>query len=176
MGTKFIYALVMTICGAALNLLLYFTGFQTEKLAVGQHLQWFGFAIMIGVLWLGIKAVRDESPGQAMSYGKGVGTGVLISLYSGLMSSVYTYIHFKFVNANFADYQLELIRAQWAAKGMTEAQMEQAESIARKFMGPVVSAIATPFMVVLFGLIISLVLAAILKRNPPADAQPVASA
>ena len=72
--------------------------------------------------------------------------------------------------------QLELIRTKWAEKGMTEAQMEQAEAITRKFMGPVVSAIATPFMVVLFGLIISLVLAAILKRNPPADAPSVASA
>lgn len=168
MSTKFIYALTLTICGALLNLLLYFTGFQTEKLATGQYLNWLGFVIMFAVLWLGIKAVRDEAPEKGMSYGRGVGTGTLISLYSGLMSSVYSFIHFKFVNPEFADYQLALIRPKWEAAGMPEAQMEQAEKMTRAMMGPVAQAILTPIMVVLFGLILSLIIAAILKR-PAAD-------
>lgn len=169
MGTKFIYALTLTITGAVLNLLLYFTGYQTEKLAVGQHLQWLGFVITIAILHLGIKAVREESPGKYMSYGKGVGTGVLISLYSGLMSSVYTFIHFKFVNTEFVDYNMELIRAKWEQAGLGAAQMEKAEGITRMFMGPVSMAIMTPIMAVIFGLIISLILAAILKRPAPPD-------
>lgn len=169
MGTKFTYALILTIAGAGLNLLLYFTGYQTEKLATGQHLQWLGFVIMGVVLFLGIKAVREESPGQYMSYGKGVGSGVLISLFSGLMSSVYSFIHFKFVNTEFADYQMELIRAKWEKAGMGADQMEKAEGVARMMMGPVVQAIMTPIMVVLIGLIFSLVIAAILKRPAPAE-------
>ncbi len=167
MSTKFVYALIMTISGAVLNLLLYFTGYQTEKLATGQYLQWVGFVIMIVVLWLGIKAVREESSQQSLTYGQCLGTGVLISLYSGLMSSVYSYIHFKFVNPNFADYQLELIRVKWAAAGMSDAQMEKAEGFTRMMMGPGFQAILTPFIVVIFGLIVSLIIAAFLKRNPP---------
>lgn len=167
MSTKFIYALTLTMCGAVLNLLLYFTGFQTEKLATGQHFQWIGFIIMAVVLWLGIKAVRDEREGRYLTYGKGVGTGVLISLYSGLMSSVYSYIHFKFVNPEFVDYQLALIRPKWEAAGMGDAQMEQAEKIARMMMGPGVQACLTPIMVVLFGLILSLIISAFLKRPAP---------
>ncbi len=170
MSTKFVYALTLTICGAVMNLLLYFTGFQTEKLATGQYLQWFGFVIMFVVLWLGIKAVREESPHQALSYGQCLGTGVLISLYSGLMSSVYSYIHFKFVNPNFVDYQLELVRAKWAAAGMGDAQMEKAEGFMRMMMGPIVQAIMTPIFVVFFGLLLSLIIAAFLKRNPPPEA------
>jgi len=164
MSTKFTYALILTITGALLNLLLFFTGFQTEKLATGQYFQWLGAAIMIAVLGLGIKAVREESPDKAMSYGKGVGTGVLISLYSGLMSSVYNFIHFKFVNPNFPEYQLALIRSKWEAAGMSDAQMDQAEKMTRPMLGPVATAIMTPIMVVLFGLICSLIIAAILKR------------
>ena len=171
MGTKFIYALILTICGAVLNLLLYFTGYQTEKLATGQYLQWFGFLIMFVVLWLGIKAVREESEHKAMSYGQGVGAGVLISLFSGLMSAIYSFIHFKFVNPEFADYQLELIRQKWAAAGMPEARMEQAEKMTRMFMSPVAYAIMTPIMAVIFGLLMALVISAFLKRNPPADAK-----
>lgn len=169
MSTKFVYALTLTICGAVLNLLLYFTGYQTEKLATGQYFQWIGFVIMIVVLWLGIKAVREEAPHQALTYGQCLGTGVLISLYSGLMSSVYSFIHFKFVNPNFVDYQLELIRAKWAAAGMSDSQMEKAEGFTRMMMGPVIQAIMTPIMVVIIGLILSLIIAAFLKRNPPEE-------
>lgn len=167
MSTKFIYALILTISSALLNLLLYFTGFQTEKLATGQYFQWLGFVMMFAILWLGIKAVRDEAPEKGMSYGRGVGTGTLISLYSGLMSSVYSFIHFKFVNTEFADYQLALIRPKWEAAGMGEAQMDQAEKMTRAMMGPVAQAILTPIMAVIFGLILSLIIAAILKRPAP---------
>jgi len=169
MGTKFTYALILTVAGAVFNLLLYFTGFQTEKLATGQHLQYIGFLIMGVVLYLGIKAVREESPGKAMSFGKGVGSGVLISAYSGIMSSFYTYIHFKFVNPEFVDYQMEIIRAKWEQIGMNASAMENAEKMARTMMGPVVQAIFTPIMVVLFGLIFSLIIAAILKRPAPPE-------
>lgn len=167
MSTKFVYALILTLCGALLNLLLFFTGFQTEKLATGQYFQWLGFVIMFTVLWLGIKAVREEIPEKGLSYGRGVGTGVLIALYSGLMSSVYSFIHFKFVNTEFADYQLALIRTKWEAAGMGEAQMDQAEKMTRAMMGPVTQAIMTPVVVVVFGLICSLIIAAFLKRPAP---------
>jgi ABC-type transport system involved in multi-copper enzyme maturation permease subunit len=167
MSTKFLYALTLTICGAVFNLLMYFTGLQTEKLAVGQYVQWFGFVIMFVVLFLGIKAVRDEAPEKGLSYGRGLGSGVLISLYSGLMSSVYSFIHFKFVNTEFADYQIAFIRPKWEAAGLAEAQMDQAEKMTRAMMGPVAQAIMTPIIVVLFGLIMSLIIAAILKRPAP---------
>lgn len=167
MSTKFTYALILTICGAVLNLLLFFTGLQTEKLATGQYFQWFGFVFMFVILWLGIKAVREEQPDHAMSYGRGLGSGVLISLYSGLMSSVYSYVHFKFVNPNFADYQIELLRGKWSAAGLGDAQIEQAEKFTRMMMGPGVQAVMTPFFVLFFGLIFSLIIAAILKRTPP---------
>lgn len=168
MGTKFTYALVLTIAGAVLNLLLYFTGFQTEKLAVGQHLNWIGFVIMVVVLVLGIKAVREEAPDKSLTFGKGVGTGVQISLLSGLMSAGYNFVHFKFINTEFVDYQMEIVRAKWEAAGMSATQMEQAEGMARAMMGPVSQAIWTPLMALIIGTIVSLVAAAFLKRAPAA--------
>lgn len=170
MSTKFIYALALTICGALFNLVMFFTGLQTEKLATGQYFQWLGLVLMFVVLWLGTKAVREESDGKYLSYGKGVGSGVLISLYSGLMSSVYSFIHFKFVNPEFADYQMTFLRTKWEAKGLSDVQMDQAEKMTRAMMGPVAQAIMTPIFVVIIGLICSLIIAAILKRPAPDEA------
>jgi len=174
MSTKFIYALILTVCGAIFNLLMYFTGLQTEKLATGQYFQWLGLVMMFVVLWLGIKAVRDETPEKGMSYGRGVGTGTLISLYSGLMSSVYSYIHFKFINTEFADYQIAMLRSKWETAGMKDAQMEQAEKFTRMMMGPAFQAVMTPIFAVIIGVICALIIAAILKRNPPEQSQPAA--
>jgi hypothetical protein len=86
------------------------------------------------------------------------------------MSAVYNYIHFKFVNTEFADYQMELIRARWEQAGMSATQMEQAEHMTRAMIGPVSTAIMTPIMAVLFGLVISLIVSIFLKRPAPPEA------
>jgi hypothetical protein len=165
MSTKLFYAVVLALVTIVLQLLLYFLGFQTEKLETGQYLQWLGIVIMAVVLYLGIKAVRDEKPGPAMTYGQRVGTGVLISLYAGLMGAVYTLIHFTFINKGFADYMLAMTREKWVAKGLTQAQMEAAEAITRKMLQPGVQAIIGVFFAVLFGLILSLIIAALVKEK-----------
>ena len=173
MNTKFTYALILTIVQAVFNLLMYFTGYQTEKLATGQHLYWIMLPVTFALLWLGIKAGREEAADKSLRYGQGVGAGVLISLYSGLMSGLYNFIHFKFINPQFFDYQMELIRSKWTQAGMSSTQMEQAERFTRMMMGPVVQAISTPIMAVIFGLILSLIIAAFLKRPAPAAVPPV---
>ncbi len=172
MSTTFTYALILTAAQIVFTLLMYFLGFQGEKMAAGQIVQWLGLVITIVVLWLGLKAVREETPDKSLSYGRGLGTGVLIALYSGLLSAVYNFVHFKFINPDFFAYQLEFMRGKWAEKGMSEAQMDQAAAMMQKFSGPVSVAIFTPIIAVLFGLVLSLILAAILKREPAAQSQP----
>lgn len=176
MGTKFTYALALTICQAVFNLLLYFTGFQTEKLEIGQHAGWLSLLIMVVVLYLGIKAVREESPDKSLSYGQGLGAGIIISLLSSIMGAVYSFIHFKWVNPAFYDYQMELIRKKWVAAGMNDAQMEQAENMTRKFMGPIATSIFSVVIVIFCGVIISLILAAVLKRAKPEGTPPPVAA
>jgi len=170
MSTKFFYALVLTVCTVVLQLLLFFMGFQTEKLATGQYLQWLGLVIMAVVLWLGIKAVADEKQGTPLTYGQRVGAGFMISLFAGLMGAVYSFIHFTFINTGFADYMLAITREKWVAKGLTQAQMEGAEAITRKMLQPGVQAILGVFFVVLFGLILSLIIAALVKGRARAAA------
>ncbi len=174
MNTKVFYALVWTICSAVFQLILFFSGFQTERLATGKYLQWLGLAIAAAVLWFGIKAVRDEKPENPPGYGQRLGAGVLISLYAGLMSGVYQWFHLKFINVNFADYTIATIREKWAAQGLGASQMETAERITRTFIGPEVQALMTPVITVILGLVLSSIIAAILepKAVPPPPASP----
>lgn len=172
MGTKLTYALALTGSAAVFRLLLYFTGFETEKLAIGQHLNWIMLPVMFAILWFGVKAVREERPHGAISYGQAVGAGTLIGFISSLFSAVYTYIHLKFINTSFVDYQMELLRNQWSAAGLGDAQIEQAEGFTRAMMGPGMSAGMAVVMGVLFSLILSLIIAAFVKKPLPAHAEP----
>lgn len=172
MGTKFTYALVLTVSGAVFSLLMFFLGFQTEKIATGQYLNWLMFPLSFVVLWLGIKAVREERPHQAISYGAAVGAGTVISLMSSAMSAVYTFVHMKFINTSGADYQLALMREKWAAANIPDAQIEKMEAMTRSFMTPGFASIMALIMGVVFGLILSLIIAAFLKRAAPEGAEP----
>jgi Protein of unknown function (DUF4199) len=171
MSTTLLYALVMAIAQIVVTLLQFFLGYQTDKISSGT---WFGFmplVVSIVVLILGIKAVREEQDGKYLTYGKGVGTGVLISLYSSLIVAVYSYIHFTYVNPNFADYMIEVSRAKWAAAGMSESSMEGAEKFTRTIFKPIVQSVFGLLLGVLFGTILSVIIAAFLKRNPPENNQ-----
>ena len=174
MSTKFFYALILTAAGIVFQLLLFFSGFQTEKLATGQYLQWFGVVIAAVVLWFGISAVRDERGDAGTTYGQRVGAGFMISLYAGLMGGVYTYVHFKFINYDFADHMLVITRQKWAAAGLTADQMGRAEGFTRTMLSPGVQAVLAPFFSIIVGLVCSLLIAAIVqpKRPAPASAAP----
>ena len=172
MSTKFFYALVLTIATTVFQLLLFFTGLQTEHLATGQYVQWFGVAIDAVVLWLGIRAVRDEHPGGTLTYGRRVGAGVVISLYSGLMSAVYTYLHVKFINVNSAEYTIDMLRGKWAAAGLGEPQMAQAEKMTRMMLAPGVQAMLVPVFTVIVGTLLSLIIAALIADAAKGAAAP----
>lgn len=172
MGTKFFYALILTVVGAAFRLLLFFTGFETEKLAVGQYLNWVLLPVSFAIFWFALKAVREERPNHALSYGQAVGAGTLIALISSTMSAVYNFIHLKFINTNFADYQLEIIRSKWAAQGMSDDQMTKAEGFVRMTLSPGAQAVGTIVFGVIFSLIIVLIVAAFVKRAAPAGSEP----
>ena len=175
MNTTLFYGVVLALANIVLSLISFFLGFQTEKLAQGQ---WFGllnFVAAVVVFWLGIRAVREEAADKSLTYGKGVLTGFLIALYSGLIGMVYTFIHFQFINPNFADYMIDFARQKWVAKGMGDAQMAAAEKVLRFVYAPVPVSLVTLVIALFSGLIVALILAAFLKRASAGTPPPVAS-
>ena len=177
MNTTLFYGLILAASNIVLTLVFFFLGFQTDKIAEGR---WFGllpFALGIVVTWLGIKGVREEAKDKALSYGKGVGSGVLINLYAGVIGSIYSFIHFTYINPDFRDYMMNMTRQKWAEAGMSDAQMDAMEKGMRFMMSPVMSSILGLIMTVFFGLVVALVVSAFLKRAPQPvleDAPPAA--
>ena len=172
MNTTFFYALVLSVSNIVLSLVFFFIGYQTDKMAQGQWIvSLVPLAVMIVVTWLGLKAVREEAKDKSLSYGKGVGTGVLISLYAGLIGAIYAFVHFTFINPNFSDYAIDMLRQKWVAAGMGDSQMEGAEKFMRFLYKPAVMAIMSAIFSPILGVLVSLILSIFLKRKPAALAE-----
>lgn len=177
MKTYITYGAYCAIASALLNLALYFTGLQTEKLAVGQYVQWVGLIIFGVLLFLGMKEVREGKPNQELRYSGAFVAGLLISVWAGLFGSISTFVHFTFVNPDFPQYMADLTRTQLEAKGMPSASIDGAIEMQALFLKPWVQAVFAVLFTPVLGVLVSLVAAIFAKRTHVQDpAAPTASA
>ena len=129
---------------------------------------WIGLIPLILVVVLAHKEFKDYGDGF-MSYSQGLGIGILVSLYSAILSSVFNFIYVKFIDTEFTAKLMEKIEMQWEEVGMTEQQMDTARGFTETMMSPVVGFFIGIIFAVFFGFIISLILSAITKNPDPAS-------
>ncbi len=179
MKTSLTYGLLMAIAGAVLAISLYLLGFHSDaaKLGTAQILGTVG-AVVIGsvCITLGMKAHRTALPAsEAFGYGRALGSGVMIALFASLFGIVTTFGYAKFVNPGFSEMIVQAEVAKLEAKGLSGAQLEGAGKMIRMMTGPVAQTAGGFIGGIMFGTLISLVVAAVLKRAAAENAPPVGS-
>jgi tetrahydromethanopterin S-methyltransferase subunit G len=140
--------------------------------ATGQEMnQALGWVSIAGLPIAGIvfahKAFKQANAGF-MSYGQGLGIGVLLSLVSGLLTVAFSFVYRTFIDPDLSSRMMDKMRTKLEAAGsMSDAQIDQALSMSTKFStGPIGFAIGI-LSSVLLGLVFSLVIAAITKNSKP---------
>jgi predicted permease len=171
MKTCFLYGFISALAGAFLTLILYFLGFHSDpsKLtAAGWIGGLFGLAVTVVCLALGVRTRRDETPKDApFGYGSALGAGMLITVVSSLLSTIFTYAYYAFINPAFAEIVLQDKLAKLEASGMSGDRLEKMEAMNRWMMTPVPMAVTALIILIVIGFIISLIVAGILKRPAP---------
>jgi hypothetical protein len=150
------YGTLYGLSSVAVFLLFYFLGTDIES----RLPQYLSYAILIMFIVMGIKSYRDEDLGGYISYGKSLGTGVLISVFGGILTGVFTLIFFLYIAPEMSQKIMEAAQQNMAEKGMSDEQIESAMSISQKFMTPpwlfVFSVLGSAFMGFIFSLLISI--------------------
>ncbi len=168
MKTYLIYGAAMAIAGAVLAIVLYLLGFHSDpaKLTAAQIIgTCVGLGIAITCITLGIKARRAEVPTtEDFGYGRALGAGVMIALFAALFGTVSTFAYAKFINPEFVDVIVQAQIQKMESQGMNSAQLESAEKMIRAMSGPLAQTIFGCLGSFVFGTLISLVAAAVLKR------------
>ncbi len=125
------------------------------------------FAILIVGIVLAHKAFKATNEGY-MSYGQGLGIGVLVGGVNGVLTTVFNYVYRTFIDPDMVARAMDQMRAKLEEAGsMSEAQIEQIVTASTKYSSGAFGlaiGIASGF---LLGLLFSLVVAAITKNAKP---------
>jgi hypothetical protein len=162
------YGLVAAVANAVLTSALYLLGFHDEaKVKFSQLIEMpIMLAIGILVLVLGIKARRSELwPAQDFSYGRALGAGVMISLMAALFGLVTSGVYFGVIHPEFSEMLTRVEVARMEAQGRPPATIEAAEKMMKFIMNPAMLTIMGFLYVFINGTILSLIIAAFLKRR-----------
>ncbi|RSK48719.1 DUF4199 domain-containing protein [Hymenobacter rigui] len=128
--------------------------------------RWVGAIVAIVGIVLAHKKFKELNHGF-MSYGQGLGIGTIVSAVGGLVSSVFSYLYMTFINPEYMTRVMELQRAKMEAKGLDDAQIDQALGMAQKFSGGPMIIVFGLIGAVFMGFIISLIISAFTKNTRP---------
>jgi hypothetical protein len=131
------------------------------------RLQYAGYLILVAGIAVGTLNFRDKYCGGFLSYGKSLASGVLISATAGLLLGVFSFIYARYVNPGFIEEVMQQVQLEWERQGMSDDQMRTAEKITRWFMQPGMLVFMTLLGYSFWGTILSLLVSAFVKRDPP---------
>jgi hypothetical protein len=124
------------------------------------------FIFLIIAIVLAMQAFKEENRGF-MSYGEGLGVGSLVSAIMGLLGATFNMFYTRFIDPTILTQTLDQARANMEAKGMDDSQIDQAMEISQKFMSPGVMFAFAVIGYLLMGFLLSLVIAAIIRKDKP---------
>ncbi|MGA0559049.1 DUF4199 domain-containing protein [Larkinella sp. VNQ87] len=127
---------------------------------------WISLVIAVVIIVLAMREYRTLN-GGFMSYGEGVSLGALLSIISALVSITYSLIYTTFIDPTIRQQIMDKAREDLENRGMADDQIEQAMSFTEKLQSPGMQFVFGIIFAGIFGLLISLVVAAFLRRKKP---------
>ena len=146
-------------------LVVYSTILYTFNLTTNGALSLVIYGILIGGLILGMREYRTNNGGY-MTYGEGMGLGALLSAVAGLLSSAFTVFYTQIIDPGFQERMVGQMRDQLEEQGkMSDEQIDQTIGWMQKFQSPGLQFIFGLLGTILIGVVLSLIIAAFIRRN-----------
>ncbi len=160
------YGIIYGLITVGLSLLTYMFDLTFETWII-----WPSLLIGVLVLFFLLRSYRDHYNNGYITYGKSVGAGVVISVYAALISAVYIYVLYAFIDPGLVEKSLVVAEEKMIAKGVPEAALDQALAMQAKMMKPWFTAMMATISSVFYGLILSLIVSLFImkKGNPLLD-------
>lgn len=147
-------------------IMVYTTIINVTGLSQNQILTSLTFVFMIVAIVLAMKDYREQNKGF-MSYGEGLGVGTLLSAVMGLLSSAFNMFYMQFIDSSLLMQGMNKVREDMEKRGMDDSQIDQAMELSQRFMSPGIIFFMGVLVNILTGLVVSLIIAAILRREKP---------
>jgi hypothetical protein len=123
---------------------------------------------MIFFIVLTLREVKSLNGGY-LGFGEGFKNGLLMMAVVALIMSLFTYVYFTYINPDFVDFVSERAREEMENRDLSDAEIEKAMDVAQMFMSVNFMTIMALVGNVVIGAIFSLIAAAIMKKERPAQ-------
>lgn len=149
------YGAYFGLSASIIYLIFYFTGAEPDS----KMPQYLGYLLQIIFIAMGIVSYRDNELQGSITYGNSLKTGVLISLFGGIITGAFTVLFFTVIAPDMAQKIMDMTQEKMLEEGMSEEIVSSSLSYMQKFMSPIwlfiFSLISAIFMGFLFSLLIS---------------------
>jgi len=144
----------------AITLIMYLTDQSTNPLFSGLTL-----GAVVALLVLAMRDYRTLNGGY-MTYSEGLGIGALLSAVAGLLSSAFSTFYNVVIDPTVQQRAMDQAREKMEAQGnMSDESIDQAMEWSQKLQSPGFTFIAGVFGTVIVGFLLSLIVAAFIRRN-----------
>jgi hypothetical protein len=159
--------LIMGLLGVVFTLVLYFL-----DLIFNRSLGYVFLVAQIIILYYMIKSYRNNWLHGYMTYGQSVGAGVIIFLYYAIISAIFTYILYKFIDTGLTAKLLSFSEDTMVKRGMSQQVIDAGMAMNKKLYVPGIMALMAILLIMIEGTIISLIISIFTRKegNPLVDA------
>ncbi|MBP1668139.1 MAG: hypothetical protein H6Q21_505 [Bacteroidetes bacterium] len=133
--------------------------------SANQALGYLSYVLLIAGIIIGSIAYRDKVLGGFISYKDAFVTGLLITIFAGILSSFFSFILIRYIDPSVVEQSIAKAEEKMINRGMSEDDVERAMEKTKEFMGSPLMVLIGLLSFAFIGTIISLITAAIVKKE-----------
>ncbi len=157
------YGIILGLIGVGFSVLTYMFDLTFKSWTILPSL-----LLSLVVLFFLLRSYRDHYNNGYISYGRSVGAGVIMNLYAAIITAIYVYVLYAFIDPGLMDKSLAFAEEKLIAKGLPEEAIDQALAMQAKMMKPWFTALMGIINSVFYGLILSLIVSLfVMKKGNP---------
>jgi hypothetical protein len=137
--------------------------FQFLNIDQASPVRYLAYIPYIAFLLLAQKEYKDQL-GGFIKFGEGFMAGFIYSVIAGVILAIFIYLYLAILSPQVLEQSLAAQHDKFVEKGLSEDQINQANEMGRKY-GAIFGAVAVLFFTPITGAIISLIGAAIFKKE-----------
>lgn len=163
-----LYSVIASLIIIVVKFIVYYANLQLTLMGIFMGI--FSLILMIFPLYFAMKTRRDTELGKFMTIRQAMGTGMMFSIITGLITGVFIYIFSAYIDHETTPLILKKIEENMRAAKISQPEIN-AELIAQKaFYSPFNQALKGGFMSILgVGFILSFISSMFVLRNPPPE-------
>lgn len=159
------YGIIIGMAISCWILLEFLLGFHTSRMEFGAYSGYFAIIIPLIGYYKALKAKKKSEAKNFFTIGRGLKSGFTISIIVASVLTVFLYLYTQYLNPNWNELSLNLLAEQMKQSGSTPAEINEIIGAYREILTPRNQAMLQFLGIVIEGLIISLIMAVVIRRK-----------